>query len=179
MRIALLSAGPSLLRTFNDSLSFDVRIGVNRAAEHFACDWWSVGDWQAVVGDAMEPLRPIGQPHIFTLDDSANTISKLRPELTPHGWKQLCGAYGGPEGWSTWSASAGAMLAYHLRAKTLDVYGVDMAGHQDVSGFVGGRGDERWNRERPAWEATVQWIRSRGVRVTIHQPSGVPEVIAA
>jgi hypothetical protein len=179
LRVALLSAGPSLLRTFNDSLSFDHRIGVNRAAERFPCDWWSVGDWQAIVGEGMEALHPIGEPRIFTMDDSANTVSKLRPELTLHGWKHLCSDFNAPDGWSTWSSTAAVMLARYLNATTLDVYGVDMAGHADVSGRVGGRSDDRWNRERPAWEAVVGWIRAQGVRVTIHQPTGVPEVMAA
>mgnify|MGYP001211625051 CR=1 FL=1 len=43
MRIALLSAGPSLNR-FDESEPYDLRIAVNTAAARHRCDWWSVGD---------------------------------------------------------------------------------------------------------------------------------------
>lgn len=184
MRIALLSAGPSLVQTFNDSLSFDVRIGVNTAVEHFACDWWCVGDRHLLIGENMAPAKPIGNPRIYTTTETIDRVglttalswSEAGPQYSP---PMEDTAKGRTSGWDTWTATAAVVLARHLNATSLDVYGVDMAGHSDVSGRVGGRSDHRWQRERPVWEACIQWIRAQGVRVVIHQPNGTPEVVAA
>lgn len=180
MQVALLSAGPSLLRTFEDSFEFDVRIGVNRAAEKFRCDWWAVGDWQAIVGHGMAALQPLGDPQVFTLDTSIESMDlrSLRVAKPLAGFKSTCGYLNPPIRWATWSATAGVVLARHIGATSLDVFGVDMSNTPDVCNKPGRHGPDRWQRERPVWEACIQWIRSQGVRVVIHQPNGIPEVAA-
>ena len=176
MRVALLSAGLSLRHTFRDSFAFDVRIGVNRAVEHFPCDWWSVGDWQAITGHAINRLVPLGDPQIYTLDSSIESMDlrSLRIAKPLAGWKATCGHLAPPTRWATWSSTAAVVLAKHLGATSLDVYGVDMTGNIDIGGAVGSANGDRWNRERPAWESVVNWIRLQGVNVAIHTPTGIP-----
>ncbi|MFI4862426.1 MAG: hypothetical protein ACIAXF_17305, partial [Phycisphaerales bacterium JB063] len=69
MKIALLSAGPSLRQTFNPDAKFDLRVGVNRAAGAFHCDWWSCGDGQTFLEH-----EPVGFPVLFTMTEADGNL---------------------------------------------------------------------------------------------------------
>ena len=173
MRVALLSSGPSLSRTYPGiRMQHDVLIGVNRAVEMFECHWWSCGDWQGV-----EMIRPRGRPQLFTMAPSADYLEAAKaPTWAFYGsivrWADVGDPLGPPHGWSTYSGPAALVLAVFLKAREVDAYGVDMGGVGDCAGLdcPAGRHDQRWADERSAWTALEKWANQRGVIVQRHLP---------
>lgn len=186
MRVAILSAGPSLITWPREVFdAYDLRIAVNSAAEYLACEWWSAADAIAVLR-----LQPLGSPLIYTRGRSVSQQScvKLPPELLgrirkwdnykcdPNTWP--CTA------WRTLSVCAALQLACFLGAKSVDVRGHDCSGVQDWRGKTGiddkpvlgrrlhNRGEDRWKRELKKWKLCVKIASEQGV--TVRRLEGVP-----
>lgn len=175
MRVALLSAGPSLSSTYPGiRAQHDLLIGVNRAVELYDCHWWSCGDWQGV-----EMIRPIGRPRLFTMAPSADNLeARSTPAADYDGpivrWDDVGDPLFPPHGWSTYSGPAALVLAVFLKAQDVDAYGVDLDGIGDCKGNAGegGRDAQRWIDERSTWVALTKWARDRHrVRVYRHLPA--------
>lgn len=182
IKVALLSAGPSLRKTFDPDAGHTVRIGVNSAVELCECEWWAAGDMLAI-----QKIKPVGRPGIYTkrttLDRMETRFPDLldgRPTLT---WADAVDGLGSmPAGWSVYSATAALVLAAHLQAESVDVFGVDMEGDLDHAGRQGeNRSENRWSNERNVWNQMVRWVESLGVAVTRHAPAtaGSPNAPAA
>lgn len=159
MTAAVLATGPSL--ALLDRLpACDVSIGIKRAAERFACDWAACLD-----------IPLVGQLQ-FAGDPKLLTRAAYRPKYT-----KLPGAnvedLGGPHRFDLYTVTACLVLAAHLGASDIDVYGCDWAENApDFDGYVPdqmNRGPQRWELERTIWQSTVDWLAARGHRVTRRQ----------
>lgn len=178
MRIAILSAGPSL-RLWPEEvfIAYDVRIAVNSACEFIACDWWCAMD-----RIALERLKPKGDPRIYTRCGLSNKMRNLpesilsrvtmreRFKCEPSVWPITA--------WEGLSITAALQLACKLGAKQVDVYGHDMDGIVDWRGMLGpdsapprrgrkphNRGPDRWARERRRWRQCLEIARESRVQV--------------
>lgn len=186
MRLAILSAGPSLATWPRETFAaYDLRIAVNSAAEYLPCEWWSVGDAIGVLR-----LQPLGSPLIYTRGPTVAQRSsiKLPVELTSRirKWDAFrCDPEIWPcTAWRTLSVCAALQLACRLGAKHVDTYGHDMAGIPDWRGKIGiddkpvlgrklhNRGDDRWDRERRKWKLCVKIATEQGM--TVRVLAGVP-----
>ena len=172
MRVALLSAGPSLAQTFDPDAGHDLRIGVNRAVGSFHCDWWSCGDAQTFAEH-----EPIGYPALFTLDDTDGQFERFantRDRLTKHRvvlWSEIGNALAGrglPASWTNWSITAGLVLAVWKGAKHVDVYGHDMSGVVDIAGRRLDKRAEQWKRVGKDWLMVSSWAREQGLTLKHH-----------
>jgi hypothetical protein len=158
----ILCPGPSLADVPQD-LTADIVIGVNRACEFRECTWRV----------ALDPNRfndlPLGNPRLFTL---ATTVLWLKAEGKPIPadvltiddiWRDY------PQcGWNIYSATSALILAAHVGATSIDVYGADWK--PDAPDFDNvqtstNRTVARFESERQIWEATVEYLASRGVTV--------------
>ena len=160
MRVALLSAGPSLSSSFHpDAAPHDVRIGVNTAASLFACDWWSCADQHRFA-----EIEPVGTPRLFTIDAEYHKMQSRNGDKVAkfevQGWKSVFADVSAPSIWQNFSATSALVLARWLGATHLDVYGVDMTGVTCCAGetMAPQRKQSRWERERDLWAEIVNWL---------------------
>lgn len=167
-KVAILSAGPSLRKTWRPDGRYDVIIAVNAAAVLYPADWWSCMDdhnWLRYV--------PAGRPRLFAQSPLLNTI-RLRhaalgesrhPTMLEH--EHVRDAQTPPEHWDRFSATAALGLASHLNARRIDCYGVDHAGTMDVISehAPAFRDAQRWQEEIGIWQRLVEWLGAKGVEV--------------
>lgn len=171
MRVALLSAGPSLLDTFDPDAKFDLRIGVNAAATLLHCDWWSCGD-----GCNVYELKPVGWPALFTCTDSDEWLKKdeqIRARVARHRvetWGAIERAVGAPGGVMTWSVTSAIPLAAWLGATSIDVYGHDMQGAVDIAGREIARRIGNYKRMSEHWRLACHWAKKRSIEIHEHKP---------
>lgn len=169
MRIALLSAGPSLLAAADPGADCQIRIGVNTAASLHACDWWSCADAHRI-----EEIDPIGSPRLFTMgpeyDKALARCSDKAKRFEVLLWDQVFHETGASPKWQNWSATSALVLGKWLGATAIDCYGVDMAGVTCCAGGVMApeRRPQRWERERALWRTIVKWLSKQGTQVIIH-----------
>jgi len=139
-------------------------IGVNRAVIAHRCEWWAASDYPLIRDyDAGYPIK------LFTNKDT----KIARPErFTEVLFKESLPDFS-PE-WATYTATSALVLAAHLGAKRIDVYGVDWEGVVDWDGhqysWTGNeawrtRGGENWEPQIKAWGQTVSALREHGVSV--------------
>ncbi len=162
MRVALLSCGPSVAKYEAQTKRYDVIIGVNRIVGKHYCDYWVFGDTETFLA-----VEPIGRPILVT--DDATTYSLAHnyyvglDEYQQISWESLFN----PLPLDTqlaFSACAALLLVKHLRATSLDVFGVDMKGDAEWDGRTHpDRGEDRWQRERLRWEYLIEWLRTGGI----------------
>lgn len=173
MKVAILSAGPSLVQTFDPDAGHDLRIGVNRAAGSFHCDWWSCGD-----GQTFREHEPIGLPVVFTMDRHDGQLRadcNVGERFARHrvvGWNECRDALAGrglPGCWDNWSITAALALAVWQGAKHVDVYGHDMRGIVDVAGRRLDKRAENWKRVGKDWLMVSGWAREQGLTLKHHQ----------
>ena len=168
MKIAILSAGPSLIESYGGNASpYDLILGVNTAAAMFECDWWSVGD-----ADRFEEITPIGNPDVFMIGAERDkvyrsTLASRLDGVKVEEWQtamDATGITGVRLACPNWSATAALIFAKHLGATSIDVYGADMQGAADVTGKeTVWRCSSRWDRERVEWAFLVKWLTDAGI----------------
>ncbi len=185
MRVDLLSAGPSVLG-YHAVAPADrgaVRIGVNRAVTQFACHWWAACDW--FVFEQWRPLAAPGGalPAVFTIPAQRDVIAARLPDRHAlHNWLTWDQVRpGAPPDWEFSSSVSALVLAWHLGATRIDVYGVDMAGDCDFGRasdnpafdkqVAAHRNPDRWAREQPVWDRTVRWLTDHAITVVHHTPT--------
>lgn len=173
MKVAILSAGPSLVQTFDPDAGHDLSIGVNRAAGSFHCDWWSCGDAQTFAEH-----EPVGYPVLFTMTGADGQFRRFRDtpdRLAKHRmvlWGECSDALAGrglPACWNNWSITAAMALAVWQGAKHVDVYGHDMSGVIDVAGRRMDKRAEQWKRVGKDWMMVSGWAREQGLTLKHHQ----------
>ena len=149
MKAAVLCPGPSLgackLRA-----GFDLVIGVNRAVNFAACGYWSLSDGARVFNDS----RPIGMPVLITSRSMHTDMARTAPESRNHDYLDLYDIATRypfkPIDWALFSTTTAIVASAYLGAKSIDVYGADMAGTLDFDGHHADhyqRDDDRWRRE--------------------------------
>ena len=167
MRVALLSCGPSIA-SYPGRDGFDLVIGVNSIVERHECDYWVFGD-----AETFEKTRELREgcagrvPRLvtdaaaaFNLTHNSGVETASRFLTWPRGphWEefenplpldtQLC-----------FSSCAALLLTRHLKATSLQVFGVDLAGDRDWAGRrCNGRDPEWWERERFRWDRLLAWV---------------------
>ncbi len=177
MTAAILCPGPSLTKTFPGRQGdYDVKIGVNRAPIILyplgvQCDWRSSKDWKQFTDyPAPYPLS------IFTARATADDLEKhghggILSSVHRLFFDDLTDKYPIADMalWTLYSATAAIVLAAHLGATDIDVFGADFTNTPDADGVnvIGCDRDEaRWDRERLRGRKMVEHLNGRGVRVS-------------
>jgi hypothetical protein len=167
MKVALLSAGPSLRKSFDPAVPYKLRIGVNTAVQFHKCDWWVCADSHRV--EEIES-KVIGKPKLFMVDgqrDQMDGDCRKRWKIT--GWREVTAEIGASMSWLNNSGPAALLLAKWLGATHVDCYGVDMAGGLDATmeqtPSSKYRNDQRWALEKSFWHLISQWVSERGMTV--------------
>ncbi len=163
MRAAVLCPGPSLAKTWNPSYGkkYQVVIAVNRAALVGPFDWWVAGDWS--IYKTTEATPSVGfcstKDILRTITDAGGLIPlRRRPEnyrMIP--WEDL-------PVYDRFSSISALGLAFHLKARCIDIYGDGKVGALDFDGVPAGanRSDDRWAQERVATNKAVRKIQNAG-----------------
>lgn len=165
MIAAILSSGPSLLRTWKGRDNHAVTIAVNRALKMVAADWLSAADvvlFQGEVGTA--------RPLVGTMTSLA-TSDFLDPT-----WGTVA-TWEGSEALQAhqlirpvqWSIQAALCHAVDLGATHIDIFGADggREGPKDCAGSDGeSRGPDRWAREAEDLACTFSFLAARGITIT-------------
>jgi hypothetical protein len=194
MKAAILCPGPSVNDFPRHWRDYDLRLGVNRTPLCFAVDWWVATDDRI-----LKTFRPPYVPKLFTQKETEYRLSKqpdfrIKPTMlyeslfdefpnTGH-WCEVhglteserrCCELGGKHNWSFLSATAALVLAAHLGATQIDIFGADWKGTGDWDGFEYDypgeeahrtRNAERWEtREKPCWNRWVAKLKARGIEV--------------
>lgn len=171
MNAALLCPGPSLCETWNGH-QYDLTIAVNRAILFHPADWWMATDHKLILRTG-----PIAhRPKYCTSNASMSSICRRgRLDVLGDGVQGLSvedhlsvAKYEPPYCWRMYSATTALVLAHHLGAKTLSVYGADMKGEQDWDGDThesNNRNDKRWESESVIWNKTADMLERKGTEV--------------
>ncbi len=140
---------------------------MNRAVIFRECDWWSFID-PATFRD----WKPIGNPALFFRRDTRDSIRAVNPGLID-GRKQIVLddiKHEFPEGgWTLLSATIALVLAAHLGATSIDVFGADWTDEPDFDGLCPAgcnRDETRWSMELVLWGQLVDHFQTRGISVT-------------
>ena len=165
MTAAVLCPGPSLASLIDRPVC-DVVIAVNRAALHpIRCDWWAFTD------DRVFRNYPLGhRPKYFTTQETERR-AKISGDLT---YEALMPLYSATRtGWTMYTMDAAMILAAHLGAKLIKLYGCDWSGTKDFDGhkykwhdtdpIQQQRVDERWKREKIIYIRTKELLAEKGV----------------
>jgi hypothetical protein len=176
MKIAVLAPGPSLSLTYEPSGHAHV-IGINRAVLGFACDWWAFTDWQPFLhyhhfadlprlglffsGTALDELLRRGMATRMQDARLLLPFEDIDPARTRDALR-----------WGLFTAPAALMLARHLGATSIDVFGADWqvdAADWDGVAMPGNNRDEaRWKNEAVIWNGVVEHLQP--ITVTRHTP---------
>lgn len=188
MKAIVLCPGPSLSQYTPQPAA--VTIGVNRAVLFQKCDWLASSDYPF--------LRDyeFGYPvKLFTNQDTKLHRAQTRFTEVLHK-EALFHKYPPAEtSWTLLTATSALILAAHLGATQIDVYGADWKGTQDWDGheyganqkdykdFIGNpavwvgneawrtRGEKRWSDEAINWHRACAMLTGKGIEVTRHGPT--------
>ncbi len=164
--VAILCTGPSLREFLTEPETHDVFIGVNRAVAAYPCDWWVFND-SATLG----LIDPIGLPRTFTSKACETRIEDREKygrfdHTYFHDINTTCRS---DPGWDRFSMTCAMVLAEHLRASKITIYGCDWKGSDDWCGAMlgakSGRSEYRWKNEMHKYGHVEGWLRSLGVKV--------------
>jgi len=165
MTAAILCPGPSLLRSFAASDYAGLRIGVNRAATALACDWWAACDMPLI---RSQWPHVIGTPRLFTIRATRDSLVRRGYPEPNRLTDDLCRYCPEALRWCAFTATSALVLAGHLGATQIDVFGADWTDAPDFDGvMVEGcrRNEQRWADERCVWGDVVSFLAERGVTV--------------
>ena len=170
--LAIISNGPSAkLFDRHGRDVFDHVVGVNWTVTRWACDWWCFCDWTTFA-----ETRPLGLPRIFLKRTAKEKISTHAPAGTDIRFadydavihEEVVDIPMAKEigFWNNFSGVAALGMALYLQADRVTVFGADMNGDLDHSGLVGNsRTEDRWDRERGIWNASVEYLWKQGINV--------------
>lgn len=171
MNVAILCPGPSLAK-WPDSmlLTYRERLGINRAVLRVPCTQWVTADFNPFEKTKLDKTPPIW---------TSENIVHLFPAGSATAYETLGGKYPflvntySPDGvvdWRSYSATAALIVAAHLGAARIDVYGADWTNEPDFDGKSINQGPkerdaERWKSERQIWDAVGGDLTQRGISV--------------
>lgn len=172
MRAAILSAGPSLTKTFDPDIPYNIKLAVNSAVELVFCTHWIFIDQKAFrYFMPLNDARPIICTST-TAHDNLMADDGYRQRYTEHRCIDIKkGIEYPPQNYTTFTVLAAMCAAAHLGATSIDMYGDDKAGHIDCRGIKhGNRGDDRWNFESEILHHDVMpWLKARKIAVEWHR----------
>lgn len=185
MRVALISAGPSVLHTFDPTKRYDLRIAVNSAAAVFHCDWWVCGDGQTFERIVNHPEHDVvGVPAILTLDRadrgfrSSGKVAMRHARHRVEDWGFVRDGVHPDNGAQNWSVTMALALAVQQGGREVHVFGhyhPDQAEPLDADciGFKLASRPEKFTTKRPTnvptdWATTKSWAQRQGVTITEH-----------
>lgn len=178
MDVAILCPGPSLRGYLAAPVKHDLTIGVNGAVLGAECDWW--------LGVDANPFRwwtPLGKPKRCTSWTAHQSLTEERLlgdaewllcENIPTDCKR-------EPPWTNYSLTAAMVLADHLGADRIFIYGCDWKGSEYFFGegpFPADIGVDRWGNEQWIFGHVEGWLRSHGVEVVRVQPESYPSAPA-
>lgn len=163
MRAALICPGPSVFQTFDPDHP-GVKLAVNRAALWFAADHWAANDLPLIeqIGRSV-----LGQPQLWCNHDTADSLRRKENR-----WGKLASAFSSLHcpvpAWHLYTAPAALVVAAHLGATRIDVFGADWTDAPDADGEMPPscrRDPSRWEQERAIWFEIVSRLQASDVRV--------------
>lgn len=171
MIAAIYCPGPSLRwhcnrpNEFSPPSWYDQTWAVNTAIKLVCGDWLAAGDAVFFAGLLGDHRPGVG---VITMRDSVAAARAWAPGREIANWDAAPliaehKARGAPINWSLQSALCHA----HARgAELVDVYGCDLAGTVDATGYAGeNRNDDRWARERRDLDITIALLAEHGTTV--------------
>jgi hypothetical protein len=163
LKAVILNPGPSLAK-LESVPPCDLSIAVNRAAIAFPVQVWAAMDYPTI---KRHNASVIGSPSLFTRkqtwDDTKNKW--------PRNLFKLAEDIAFPvQTWALVTMTCSIMLAAHLGATTIQLFGCDQTGTADFDGAEAGedRTETRWQRERSVLEEMTVWLGSRGCELIRH-----------
>ena len=149
---------------------YDTVIGVNGRVACFQCDWWCFVDFSTFIN-----FKPINHPKLFISQNAINKLHNFVPEraseldnyeLLVQDDIELPEFPAGMPKWNLFSGLPAPVLAWHLGAEEIHVFGADMDGVLDHDGLPSpSRHNKRWSRERDIWIQITQTLLKSGVRI--------------
>jgi hypothetical protein len=180
MRVNILSAGPSLAKTWDNDRSHS--LAVNSAIATVQCDDLVAGDRTTCC--RMQDLGAFPKYRLWTIDDEVKKIKEMEEwkHLEIISFQHLPGICSLPEvsesmglpkrPWN-WSIQGAIAVAAHLGANEIHIYGCDMKGTTDTAGYGGEyRCEDRWRRETIDLSVSIAWAGMQGIAVIQHTTSG-------
>ena len=172
-RIAIVSCGPTG-RLYDPSwrgVRYDIIIGCRSVAARVELDYWCIADWKPLA-----EIEPLGSPAVVVRSSVLEKVGRHAPWATsrvdayPRVEITDGSAPGVPEGvapWWTWSGTMALGMAWRLRARQVDLYGMDLGGIMDSDGRedAPNRTEHRWAWEKRTVEALIEALRARGAVV--------------
>ena len=169
MIAAIFCPGPSLLQILPTMRywMYGATWAVNSAAKVMATDWLSAGDkswYRGLLGE-------IPRPRVGALvcpDATSDARAWVGVGLAVVDWIEVpfIGEHqrrGKPINYSMQAALCHAAV---LGATAIDLFGCDLAGREDCTGYLGeDRNDDRWRRERAGLEQTTALLSELGITV--------------
>jgi hypothetical protein len=162
----ILCTGPSLAHYLEAPVEQpNCSIGVNQAVEARACDWWCFSD-----PEAFDWFNPLGHPRIFTSRACLDIITR-RADIPRFDWTFHADI--GTEAHSDWawpnySLTCALVLAEHLGARTVEIYGCDWSGDRYFDGQPARRTHDmryRWKNEQHKYGMVTDWMARKGIEV--------------
>lgn len=179
--VAILCPGPSLAGRALELREHDCLIGVNRAASQMRCDWWVFGDPEAF--DGWRPLirldrslKNVAWPRIFSSRSALERIKKrdrLANWPAPLYYEDINTECPSRPDWRQFSVTAALVLAEHLGAFRITLYGCDWVGDRDSCGEL--QSSYRWQNEQHAFSRVSGSLGDRGIHVGRHIRTTKPD----
>lgn len=169
MKAAILCPGPSLKKLGQIPPGYDATWAVNTAIKMHKTDWLGAGDiplFRGLLGD----FRP--KTGVLTMGATAKKAKTLPDWMYVETWVEWSDVHlikehekrGRP---INWGIQAALCHAYELGAKEIDIYGCDLAGVEDATGYGGEeRTEDRWQREARDLQFTRDLLHSMGIQTT-------------
>lgn len=164
---AIICPGPSLLHCgiIGD---YDLTIAVNNAIKLAEADWLCAADvvfYRGLLGE----FRP--RTGVLTMDDVVQKKKTLENwgGLQWHGWSDipLIAEHRHRDRPINWSLQAALCFAAYKGATQVDIYGCDLVGVEDATGYGGeDRTEDRWRREARDLQFTRDLLKSFGINTT-------------
>jgi hypothetical protein len=165
--IAILCPGPSLAGFLAAPVQHQLYIGVNRAVIAYPCDYWAFND-----AEPFSWFEPQGRPVCFT-SEAAFARIPVSPRLAEFEWlyyRDINTTCPSDPGWVNFTMTTALVLAEHLGAARVMMYGADQTGTDDWDGPPqrgrDARHEYRWQNERHKTGHVLEWMARRGVRVS-------------
>ena len=173
MKACILCPGPSLAEALRRPLreEYETVVGVNRAAEAFACD-----DWVALDVRTFGMTAPMGRPTIVTSLPHFRAMCREWPGAReyPHLDPRDVVPQSLRREWATKGLLTAVAVAWARGADVIDCFGLDWEGEADFDGrtFAGQkRTVERWQREAEQFARLAADLARRGAAVTRVRPT--------
>lgn len=168
MKAAVLCPGPSLQFLRSPVVGYDATWAVNTALKLQDADWFSAADMPLYKGLVADRRPRIGALTMGSTMEKARTLPDWLgvKKWVPWSNVSFIDRHVKTGRHINWSLQAALCHAAELGAKTIDIYGCDLAGTVDASGYGGEeRTEDRWQREARDLQFTTEFLSGHGVTI--------------